>query len=399
MGGLFTPFSKQELIPQEEQLEVVPAKESLRIGIPKETHFQEKRVCLTPDAVSTLVANGHSILVESGAGAGANFSDTEYSEAGAEITYNTQEAFGQHLTLKIAPPSEEEIEWLKPNSFLISTLQLSTQKKCYFEKLAAKKITALSFDDITDEYGDHPIVKLLSEITGTSAILIAAELMSTTNEGHGLMMGGVAGVKPIEVLVLGAGTVGMYATRAALGLGAAVRVFDISVSQLRRLQEQLGQQVFTSTMDPKELVKALMRSDVVIGAIRGKGRTPTVVTEENVRRMKPGSIIVDVSIDRGGCIETSEITTHNHPTFIKHGVLHYGVTNIPSRVSRTATRALSNFFLQCLLDMGEYGGIETYIKREKGFRNGVYMYKGVLTQKSLSDWFGIPFNDVNLLIF
>ncbi len=396
--GFFTPFGKHELIPQEEALEIMHKKGSLKIGIPKETHFQEKRVCLTPDAVSVLVANGHHIMVESGAGDGANFLDNEYSEAGAQIAYNTQEVFSQHIVLKVAPPSLEEIEYMKSKSYLISALQLSTQNKEYFKSLMSKKITALSFDDITDESNNHPIVKILSEIAGTSSILIASELMSATNQGTGLIMGGIAGVRPTEIVILGAGIVGQYATKAALGLGASVKVFDSSVSKLRNLQNHIGQRVFTSTIEPKELGKAVMRCDVLIGAIRGTGRTPTIVTEEMVKKMKTGAVIVDVSIDLGGCIETSEITTHNHPTFEKHGVIHYGVTNISSRVSRTATRALSNFFLQNLMEIADHGGIETYIKYERGFRNGIYIYKGILTKKVISDWFGLPFNDINLLI-
>ncbi len=397
--GFFTPFGKHELIPQEEALEVIHKKGNLKIGIPKETHFQEKRVCLTPDAVSVLVANGHHIVVESGAGESANFLDNEYSEAGAHISYNTQEVFSQHIVLKVAPPSLEEIEYMKPKSYLISALQLSTQSKEYFKVLMSKKITALSFDDITDESNSHPIVKILSEIAGTSSILIASELMSTTNQGAGLIMGGIAGVRPTEIVILGAGTVGLYAAKAALGLGASVKVFDSSVSKLRNLQNHIGQRVFTSIIEPKELGKAVMRCDVLIGAIRGTGRTPTIVSEEMVKHMKTGAVIVDVSIDLGGCIETSEITTHNHPTFEKHGVIHYGVTNISSRVSRTATRALSNFFLQKLIEIADQGGIETFIKREKGFKNGIYIYKGILTKKVISDWFGLPFNDINLLIF
>ncbi|MFV0530566.1 MAG: alanine dehydrogenase [Flavobacteriales bacterium] len=397
--GFFTPFGKHELIPQEEVLEILHKKENLKIGIPKETQFQEERVCLTPDAVSVLVANGHHIMVESGAGDSTHFSDNEYSEAGAQIAYDTQEVFSQHIVLKVAPPSLEEIEYMKPKSYLISALQLSIQNKAYFELLMSKKITSLSFDDITDESNNHPIVKILSEIAGTSSILIASELMSTTNQGPGLIMGGIAGVRPTEIVILGAGTVGQYATKAAIGLGASVKVFDSSVSKLRNLQNHIGQRVFTSIVEPKELGKAVMRCDVLIGAVRGSGRTPTIVTEEMVKNMKTGAVIVDVSIDLGGCIETGEITTHNHPTFEKHGVIHYGVTNISSRVSRTATKALSNFFLQNLTEMADYGGIETYIKRDKGFRNGIYIYKGILTKKIIGDWFGLPFNDINLLIF
>lgn len=397
-SGIYTPFSRHELIPKEERLEVQLKEGKLSIGIPKETHLQERRLCLSPDAIQVLVANGHDITVETGAGEGANFTDQEFSEAGATIAYDTNEVFSKPIVLKVSPLSSEEIEMMKPNSFLVSTVQLNMQTRSYFEKLSAKKITALGFEFIKDSHGHLPVVRLLSEIAGTSSILLAGELMTNTNAGNGILMGGIAGVRPAEIVILGGGTVGEYASRAALGLGANVRVFDNSLSRLRRLQTDLGVRVSTSMLDPKELAKALKRCDVAIGALRGDARTPCVVTEEMVENMKQGSVIIDLSIDNGGCFETSEITTHANPIVIKHGVIHYGVTNITSRVARTTTKALSNFFLPYLLMVSKEGGFEHVIQCDRGLRSGIYLYHGRITKKKISDWFDLPFQDINLLI-
>ena len=397
-SGIYTPFSRQELMPKEERLEVQMKEGKLSIGIPKETHLQERRLCLSPDAVQVLVANGHDITVETGAGEGANYTDQEYSEAGATIAYDSKEVFSKPIVLKVSPLSLDEIDLMTPNSFLVSTVQLNMQTRSYFEKLSAKKITALGFEFIKDSHGYLPVVRLLSEIAGTTSILLAGELMSNTNGGNGVLMGGIAGVRPAEIVILGGGTVGEYASKAALGLGANVRVFDNSLSRLRRLQTDLGVRVSTSMLDPKELNKALKRCDVAIGALRGDARTPCVVTEKMVSNMKQGAVVIDLSIDNGGCFETSEVTTHKDPTIIKHGVIHYGVTNITSRVSRTTTKALSNFFLPYLLSVAKEGGFEHVIKCDRGLRSGIYLFHGRMTKKKISDWFDIPFHDINLLI-
>ena len=398
MAKQFSPFSKEELLPKPEVLEIKKQKGELFIGVPKETHLQEKRICITPDAVAALTAQGHRIIIESGAGDGANYSDTEYSEAGAKISYSTEEVFGCNMVLKVEPPTLEEISFMNPQSVLFSALQLKTQYKRYFEELAKKRITAIAFDFISDEHGVYPVVKSLSEIAGISSILIAAELMNNTNLGNGLLLGNIGGVPPPDVVILGAGTVGEFAARSALGLGAQVKVFDNSVTKLRRLQHTLGAQVYTSTLQPKTLMKALMRCDIAVGAVRGKTRTPILVDENMVGKMKDGSIIVDVSIDSGGCFETSEITTHNKPTFIKHGVIHYCVPNIPSRYARTASLSISNIFTPYLINIGEEGGIENAARYDKGLKRGMYFYHGILTNKTVADWFSLPYRDINLLI-
>lgn len=394
----YSPFSKKDLLPQEEMLEIKKQKGELFIGLPKETYLSEKRVCLTPDAVGALTANGHRVVVETGAGDGASFTDKEYSEAGAKISYNVEEAFKCNIVLKVAPPTEKEIEYINPKAILISSLQLKTQNKPYFESLAKKKITAIAFDFIKDDHNSYPIVKSLSEIAGTASILIAGELMSGLNKGNGLLLGNIGGVPPSSVVIFGAGTVGEYAAKTAIGLGARVKVFDNSISKLRKLQDCLNAPIYTSTLQPKSILKALMRCDVAIGAIRGKARSPICATEEMIEKMKEGAVMVDVAIDRGGCFETSNVTTHKTPTFVKHGVIHYCVPNIPARYSRTASVSISNIFTPYLLNIAEEGGFENTARFDKSLRNGMYFYHGILTNKTVADWFDLPFRDINLLI-
>ncbi len=387
------------LLPKEEMLEIARKKGNLYIGIPKETSFQEKRVALVPEAVSLLVANGHRVKIETKSGELSNFSDNEYSEAGAEICYDRAEIFKCDIIFKVAPPSEEEVELMSGGQTLISALQISIQPKVILQKLMQKKITAIAWDYIQDEEGVYPVVRTMGEIAGTTSIIIAAELLSSFESGKGIMLGGVAGVQPTEVVVIGAGTVGEFAVRAALGLGASVKVFDSSLSRLRRLQNNIGTRIFTSVLQPKVLAKSIKRADVVIGAIRAPlGRTPCIVTEEMVSNMKSGSVIVDVSIDQGGCFETSQVTNHNNPTFVKHEVIHYCVPNIASRVSRTASFALSNIFSPILLEMGDQGGCKELIKNDIGFRSGVYMYKGTLTSEVLGKVFNLKFKGIELLL-
>lgn len=394
-----SPFSHKELLPQEEMLEVERKMGKLFIGIPCETQYNERRICLTPDAVMVLTANGHEVMIESNAGLGANFSDNEYSEAGAKISYDTTEIFACNLVLKVAPPTLEEINWMKPKSHLISALQLNTRKKEYFDALSEKGITAIALDNLRDKQGAIPVLTTLSEIAGTTSILIAAELMSNVNSGNGLMLGGVTGVSPTEIVIIGAGVVAEYAAKAAIGLGATVKVFDNSITRLRRIQDALGQRIFTNTIHPKVLTKALRRCDVLIGAIRSDGRTPTIVSEEMVELMKNGAVIIDVSIDSGGIVETSEITSHDVPTKIKHGVIHYGVPNIPSRVSRTASLSISNYFTPYLLDIADRGGIESVIAEDRGLQAGMYLFKGILTSRAVGEYFGLPYKDIDLLMF
>ncbi|MFM1753654.1 MAG: hypothetical protein RLZZ236_593 [Bacteroidota bacterium] len=394
-----SPFTKEQLLPQEETLEIAKQKSELFIGIPKETSHQERRICLTPDAVNSLTSHGHRVMVEAGAGESSSYSDKEYSDAGAEVTQDPKRVFGCPMILKVEPASLSEIEMMYQNTIIISAIQIKTRNKDYFEALTKKKITALAFEYIKDEDGTYPAVKSLSEIAGTASILIASELMIANQFGKGLLFGNITGVPPTDVVILGAGTVGEFAAKTAIGLGATVKVFDNSITKLRRLQNNLNQRIFTSTIQPKSLLKALRRCDVAIGAMRGIERCPVVVTETMVEHMKKGAVIVDVSIDTGGCFETSEVTTHEKPTFIKNNVVHYCVPNIPSRYSKTASLSISNIITPYLMQIAEDGGIESAIRCNKGLKNGVYMYHGILTNKAIGDWFGLSDSDINLIVF
>lgn len=387
------------LMPQEEMLEIGRKKGQLFIGIPKEISFQENRIALVPDAVALLVNNGHQIVIETNAGKAANFDDKDYSEAGAQIAYSPEEVYKADIILKVAPPSPTEIAMMQRKQTLISALQFAVQPANYVKQLIDKKVTAIAYDYIKDRDGIYPIIRAMSEIAGNTSILIAAEYLSNLNIGQGSMFGGITGVPPTDVVILGAGTVGEFATRAALGLGASVKIFDNSVYRLRRLQSDLGMRVFTSLLQPKVVAKALKTADVVIGAVRAPhGRTPCVVSEQMVSDMKYGAVLIDISIDQGGCFETSEITNHTHPVFRKHGVIHYCVPNIASRVSRTASYALSNIFAPILLSVGEEGGIENMLRRDSGVRHGVYVYNGILTNRFLGETYHLPYKDIDLLM-
>ena len=399
MANVKSPFSKAQLLPQEETLEIAREKGELFIGIPKEAYFQEKRICLTPDAVSAIVNNGHRVLMERGAGLESGFSDAEYSAAGAAMTDDTKKVFGCPIVLKVEPPTLEELELMNPKSVLISALQLKTRQLEYFKTLEKKKLTALAFEFIKDEDHTYPLVKALSEIAGTASVLIAAELMVNAKKGNGLLFGNISGVPPIEVVVIGAGTVGEFAVRSALGLGANVKVFDSSITKLRTIQTNVGRILYTSTIQPKNLTRALLRCDVAIGAVRGHNRSPIVVTDEMVRQMKKGAVIIDVCVDMGGCFETTEMTSHDRPTFIKHDVIHYGVPNIPARYPKTASISISNIFTPYILQIAESGGLENAIRFDDGLKNGLYFYRGILTNKAIADWFDLPYSDLNLLIF
>ncbi len=385
--------------PQEAMLETRTRKNSLFIGIPKETSFQENRIALTPLSVALLVHNGHEVVIESGAGAAANFKDNDYSEQGARIVYDTKEVYQADIIIKIAPPGEEEIKLMKTGQVLFSALQVSTLKDGYLQLLMKKKVTALSFEYLRDEGNVLTVVRAMSEIVGATSVLIAAEYLSNVFDGKGLMLGGVTGVPPTEIVILGAGTVGEYAARTAIALGAEVKVFDTSIYRLRRLQNNIGSRVFTSVLQPMVLSKAIRNCDVAIGAIRSDhGRSPCVVSEDTVSQMKPNSVIIDVSIDQGGCFETSKVTNHTKPVFRKYDVIHYCVPNIASRVARTATYALTNIFTPILIDIGEMGGIMNVIWERPGVRNAIYLYQGQLTNKDLAERFNLPPKDLDLLI-
>ncbi|HQY12832.1 MAG: alanine dehydrogenase [Ferruginibacter sp.] len=383
----------------EETLDVKPKGSELLIGIPKENSFNENRIALTPEAVGVMIANGHQVVVETKAGDGASYTDKDYSDAGARIAYDKKQVFDCSILVKSAPVSEAECELLKPNQYIISPIHLAVMKREILQKMMDKKITALSFENLKDDSGHNPIVRSMSEIAGSAVMLIAGQYLSKTNNGKGVLVGGISGIPPTKVIIIGAGIVGEYAARTALAMGASVKVFDNSIYRLKRLQNNIGVRLWTSVIEPKILAKQLKTCDVAVGALSGAGgRTPVVVTEETVSTMRPGSVIVDVSIDHGGCFETSKVTTHEKPVFTKYDVIHYCVPNIPSGFARTASQAISNVLMPLMLETGEDGGIDNIIWHKINIRSGIYLFKGSLTNFYLSERFDLKFTDLNLLI-
>ena len=391
-----TAFSYETL---EETLDIKVKGAELHIGIPKETAFQENRIALTPEGVSVIVSNGHKVVIESTAGAGSNYTDRDYSEAGAEIEYQRTEVFKAPILVKSAPVVEEDLPLLQMGQTIISPIHLSAMKGEFLETMMDKKITALSFENLKDDSGTYPIVRSMSEIAGAAIMLIAGQYLGCDNNGKGILLGGISGIPPSKVIIIGAGVVGEFATRTALALGASVKVFDNNIYRLKRLQNNLGVRVWTSVIEPKILAKQLKTCEVAVGAISSEfGRTPILVTEEMVASMRAGSVIIDVSIDRGGCFETSEITSHEKPTFIKHGVIHYCVPNIASGFARTASQAINNVLMPLLLNISEEGGVEEMVWHNFNLRNGIYIYRGYLTNFYLSQRFDLKYTDLNLLI-
>jgi alanine dehydrogenase len=392
-------LSNTSILPQEEKLEVGKKHKSMVIGIPKEDHKQESRVALTPEAVEILTGNGHQVHLETDAGKAANYSNNDYSEMGAIIVDKKEEVFKADILLKIAPPSVEEANMLHSQQILLSSLHLSLHSRELIETLIAKKTTALAFERIKDDNNCYPVTRSMSSIAGNTAVLIAAEYLSNTHGGKGVMLGGITGITPTEVVILGAGTAAEYAVRAAMGLGAFVKVFDQSVHRLRRLQNNIGYRLHTSVFHPRVIKKVLKSADVLIGAIHLADKGPRYyITDDMVKGMKKGSVIVDLSIDQGGCVETSECRSQLDPVFTKHGVIHYCVPNIPSRVARTASIAISNVFLPLLLEMGESGGISAKLKEDAGLRHGVYIYNGILTNEYIGSLFNMPSKDIDLFM-
>ncbi len=396
----FAQLAKESsLYPQEKLMPVKQGKYSFFIGLPNEISMQERRITLTPDAVQLLVNNGHEIWIEARAGESAKFSDKDYSDAGAKIMYSPEEVYKAKVILKIEPPTMEEIDLMQNGQVLISALQLGNQTPQYIKALNKKNITALAYEFIEDKVGGMPIIRAMSEIAGNTVMSIASEYLSSASDGMGVILGGITGVPPTKVVIIGAGTVAEYAARAAIGLGANIQVFDNHIYKLRRIKHALGRQIHTSTIDTKTLRDSLTQADVVIGALRAeKGRNRYVVTEDMVAQMKPDSIIIDLSIDQGGCVETSELTTLSKPTFRKYDVIHYCVPNIASRVALTASTALSNIFTPTILRAADEGGVEEMIYVHNWFMKGVYTFKGNLTNEHIGRKFGMKHTDLGLLL-
>jgi alanine dehydrogenase len=390
------------LMPQEELLEVGRKQKSMSFGIPFEREAGENRIPLTPQGVELLVANGHEIIIEAGAGNTANYYDSDFSEVGARIVNGHEEPFRCDVVLKLAPPDYEERQLLRSGQLLISLLHLAKQDRTSIEQLMHRKVNALAYEFLKDESGCYPVVRSMSEIEGYAAIMIASEYLSKEKNGKGVLLGGITGISPAEVVVIGAGTAGEFAVRAALGLGCQVKVFDNSYRNLRELERNVGERLFTSVLHPRVLSKALRSADAVIGSLRYfDPQGGFLISEEQVAGMKSGSIIVDLSMGNGGCLEAVEPSSSlgiNQPVTIHHGVIHYRVHNIASRVARTASIALSNIFAPILLRLAMAGTISHLIKQDVGVSNGLYLYKGILTNQMIGERFNLPSKDIGLLM-
>ncbi len=388
------------LLTMEKRARLGETERSLRIGIPREVSNEERRVALAPGGVGALVANGHEVFVETEAGEQAHFTDDEYADAGGHLVHSPAELYSKvELVVKVGPPDEEELGLLQEKQILVSALHLGGTTPGFLRRLMNLGITGIGFEFIRDSDGTLPIVRMMHEIMGSMSVQIAGRYLESGEGGKGVMLGGISGVPPSTVLILGAGVVGEWAARTALGFGAHVIVLDSDLGALRALEHYLDRRI-TTAMATEQYIRGAVRSaDVIIGAMMSAGqRSPVLVTEDMVRSMRSGSVIVDAVIDQGGCIETSRPTAHSQPTFRKHDVIHYCVPNMPSNAARTATYALTNVLVPYLINIGDVGSINEALWRDVGLRNGTYVYRRHLTKKSLATMFGMPHRDIELLI-
>lgn len=393
-----TSVSKTMLMPKEEMLEVRTRGQRIKIGIPSDYSKVEYRVPLTPQAVDLLTSYGHEIYIETNAGKMASYTDQDYRKSGAVIVDKKEEVFQCDVILRVAPFDSEEIDMLRGGQAIFSFMQVQAHSKETIQKLMQKKVTSISYESIENEEGFLPIVHQMSQIAGITSITLASEYLSKARNGKGVLFGEVTGITPAELVIIGTSTAAEYAARAALNLGILVKVFDTSVYDLSKLEEKVGHPLFTSVFYPKVLKKALRSADAVIGAMSFNTTPKFKVSEDLVKEMKEGSVIIDLNASQGGCFDTTICTDLNNPSYIKHGVVHYCVPNSPAIVARTASISLSNILIPILLSIGEIGGTDNYIKNSRGFRKGVYIYHGILTNNELGNLFNIPSKDIDLLL-
>jgi alanine dehydrogenase len=389
-----------ELMTAEKPQELSEKHMALRVGVPREMSNEERRVAMAPSGVVALIAEGHEVLVQSGAGDSAHFADTEYSDAGAQLVADAAELYSKsNLIAKVGPPAGDELMLIQEKQIIISALHLGNTSPDYLRRLMEMRVTGIGFEFIRDQNGTLPIVRMMHEIMGTMAVQIAARYLESEDGGKGVVLGGISGVPPSTVVILGAGVVGEWAARTALGFGAHVIVLDTDLGALRALEHYLDRRITTAMASTQYLNQAIPSADVIIGAMMADGaRSPVVVSEDLVASMRPGSVIVDAVIDQGGCIETSRPTTHSDPVYRLHDVIHYCVPNMPSKAARTATYALTNVLVPYLIQIGEAGSINEALWRSTGLRSGTYVYRRHLTKKSLANLFGMPYRDIELLI-
>lgn len=364
----------------------------MRIGIPQENYKEERRVALTPAGVDALTRLGHTVFIESGAGLGSNFSDEDFIKTGATVVFNQEEVFKlSDMIIKVAPLNEKEVDLLQDNQVLFSFLHLAVGKKNIISELLKKNITAIGYE-LIERDGGLPVLHSMSEIAGQLAIQVSERYLESFNKGgRGILLGGIPGVAPAAVVIIGAGVVGTTAARAALGRGAQVIVLDNDLFRLRKIESEFKKKITTVMANPYTISRGVKFADVLIGSILIKGeKAPHLVTEDMVKQMKKGAVIVDASIDQGGCIETSRLTSISDPVFISHDVIHYCVPNMPALVSRTASYGLNNAGLEYILNIAE-NGLANALLGDTGLSKGVCTYKGFCSNEAIANVFKVEF--------
>lgn len=364
----------------------------MRIGIPKEVLLEEKRVSLAPAGVDTLVKAGHNVFIETQAGIESHFTDADYERVGATIVYSAEEVFQRaELIAKISPLTEREAEMLQPEQILFSFLHLAVGRKNIIDKLISKKITAISYE-LIEKNDQLPVLQSMSEIAGQLAIQVGEKYLCSDIPGsRGILMGGITGVAPAAVVILGAGIVGLNAARSALGRGAQVIVLDKDLRRLQRIENLLNRHVTTVKANPYTIARGAKFADLFIGAVQVKGeKSPNLLTEDMVKTMKKGAVIVDVSIDQGGCVETSYPTSLSEPVFVKHDVIHYCVPNMPALVSRTATYGLTNASIEYMLNIAN-NGLTDALLGDVGLAQGVCTHNGYCSNETVAETFNLEY--------
>lgn len=364
----------------------------MRIGIPKETVLEEKRVALAPAGVDALVKAGHSVFIQSEAGIDSHCTDEQYRHAGADIVYSVEEVYQRaELIAKIAPLTEAEADLLEEEQIVFSFLHLAVGKKKIIETLCKKKITAISYE-LIEKNNNLPVLQSMSQIAGQLAVQVGERYFSSDlNNTRGILMGGITGVAPAAVVILGAGVVGFNAARAALNRGAQVIVLDKNLDRLRRMEDLLSKRITTVSANPYTIARGCKFADLLIGAVMIKGeKAPHLVTEDMVKSMKKGAVIVDVSIDQGGVVETSRPTTLSDPTFIEHDVIHYCVPNMPALVARTASYGLTNASLEYIMKIAD-NGLTNALLSDDGLSQGVCTFNGYCSNETLAETFGLEY--------
>ena len=370
----------------------------MKIGLPKEIKNNEFRVGLTPGAVSAYVQDGHTVLVEQGAGIGAGFTDEEYVEAGAVIVPDAKSAWDAEMVVKVKEPIECEYQYFRKGMILYTYLHLAADAPLT-KALMDAEVTAIAYETIVGRNGGLPCLAPMSEIAGRMAAQEGAKYLEKTYGGRGVLLGGVPGVQRGNVVILGGGTVGTNAAKIAIGMGANVTIMDVSTRRLAYLDDIFPRQITTLFSSPANIRKAISQADLVIGAVLLPGRsTPKLVTKEDLKLMKPGSVIVDVAVDQGGCVETSHPTTHDEPIFVEDGVIHYCVANMPGAVARTSTRALVNSTLPMGLKLANMGA-EAALAQDKGLMEGLNCYAGKCTYPGVAEALGLEYVDPATLIW